>query len=143
MESLPFKKKGATFHTSGFQIIWILEIIKILLGDGHSLKQAIQTCIDLKIEEQISATTPDLTNVIKLSWIFPIFYLESNHTVDGWYIYHSPHRQIKYNLVRPEQTGRFFIASRIKDNSDAPLSGDIFPFLLEAVKILQRINLLK
>lgn len=134
------------FSSGKFPIFRALELLRVFLGDGLSLKHGIQKCINQKVGIDFIDKN-DENNSLKASLLGPVLLIPNKMNYkspyiasDGnSYVLHIDKNQILWNK---EYYGEVTLLSDSDPSGIHPFI-NIFPLLLDAVEIAQRNGLLK
>lgn len=129
---------GRGYQSKEFPIIWTLEFLISVLGDGISLRNGIQKCVSSMVGLEIYDGL-DQYNHLKIGLIIPPTLIPNKMDQEKSHYSISEKFSVQYELRKsgPNQDSHF---ARIRPDDKRPV--DIFPPLLEVIDIFQRIGLL-
>lgn len=147
---IQWKEINKDFETHQFTLIWILDFIRMIIGDGTSVFRSIQKCVAAKVENEIIFEKHHSNQDI-LGIILPVFRINNNVQHEGNFIYNLDglgitfHYQLKN--VGPRMNIFWAEVNKIKNKENNEISNfkveAIFAILLEAVKKIQLLGLIK
>lgn len=143
------KEMKGYLGTHQFTLIWILELIRMIVGDGISLLDGIQKCASAKIGNEIFAGKGD-SHKDKLGEMLPIFTIRNDFKINEKYLYHLDVSGITFHYhlksVGPRMETYWAEVVKMTDKEDKEVFNpriDFFALLLKAAKEIQLIGFLK
>jgi hypothetical protein len=129
---------GRSYNSNQFPIFWILYFIRKILGDGVALRNGIQKCIASKIGLDLYDSSDD-RNHLKLGLIIPAVLIPNQMQPNQ--VTAEPSRYPELGGVRYKIHDENRVSFAIIHQDEGRV--DIFPVLLEAIDVFQRMGHLK
>lgn len=135
IKKLKYDKKTYTL------LLYIIDLLVNFVGDFNALVEALEICNSIKIGSNI-IDQDDPENKIKLGIILPALIHDDNIQVgvERYYSLSESGIIIGFNMPNIDPSNPIKIANitEIKQKPNEKIPLDIFPYLLEAIRIMQR-----
>jgi hypothetical protein len=141
----PFAYEETSLHSDSYNCsaINLFNFLSAITGDTDSLLEGLQRCVLAKIGNEYFDNR-DRTNKHKLGFVIPILSYRMTLNEEHNYTLPGSDEKIAFTLIETgERLANVFAKVRSVTKNDTETTPDIFPYLVEAVEVLQRLGHLR
>ena len=137
-----------SYNSHSIPLIPILEILRDFLGDGQTLLEAIDKCVEAEVSKDLLNLGIDGSYNHPLIIILPIFALEQGNiesNIEITYKLPNSNKKIDYFIEETMWLGQYWakIKQITTENNAHVAINDIFPYLQEALRIIRKWGILQ